>query len=66
MADSIPKDSSDLDGPLGPVMAESKNEITPRFSGYPRAVKLPNLRLRNTEDANPVFRGQLLVIGAWL
>ncbi|CZR69813.1 related to glutamyl-tRNA(Gln) amidotransferase subunit A [Phialocephala subalpina] len=47
-------------------MAESKNEITPRFSGYPRAVELPNLRLRNTEDANPVFRGQLLVIGAWL
>lgn len=54
----------DLDDSLYPTMAESAT--TPRFSGYPRAVKLPSLRLRNTEDANPIFRGQLLVIGAWL
>lgn len=66
MDDSTTNDHPDLDESFCPVIANPENATTLRFSGYPRAVKLPNLRLRNTEDVNPVFRGQLLVVGAWL
>jgi hypothetical protein len=38
----------------------------PRFFGYPKPVEAPNLPFTKSEDANPVFSGILLVVGAWL
>tara|TARA_R110002060_G_scaffold75893_1_gene85825 strand:- start:1314 stop:1583 length:270 start_codon:yes stop_codon:yes gene_type:complete len=48
-------------------MDESKQpEAAPRFFGYPRAVEAPATPYRKKEDANPVFTGVLLLIGAWM
>jgi len=37
-----------------------------RFYGYPRPVEAPLIPFTKSDDANPVFRGLLLVVGAWL
>jgi len=37
-----------------------------RFYGYPRPVEAPHIPFTKSDDANPVFRGLLLVVGAWL
>jgi hypothetical protein len=37
-----------------------------RYLGYPQAIEAPRIPYKKSEDANPVFRGTLLVIGAWL
>ena len=37
-----------------------------RFYGYPRPVEGPHVPLTKSDDANPVFRGFPLVVGAWL
>lgn len=47
-------------------MAEPKEASTPRFFGYPLAVEAPTVRQTRSDDSNPVFRCNLLVIGAWL
>jgi hypothetical protein len=40
--------------------------ITSRFFGYPAPKEGPNVPLVRKEDKNPVFRGWLLVVCAWL
>jgi hypothetical protein len=37
-----------------------------RFYGYPRPVEAPHIPFTKSDDANPVFRGLLLAVGAWL
>ncbi|KAL2060123.1 hypothetical protein VTL71DRAFT_9945 [Oculimacula yallundae] len=37
-----------------------------RFFGYPRAVEGPAVPYKKKDDANPVFSGTLLLIGAWI
>ncbi|TVY31473.1 Fatty acid amide hydrolase [Lachnellula subtilissima] len=37
-----------------------------RFFGYPKPIKGPIIPYKKAEDANPVVRGTLLVVGAWL
>jgi hypothetical protein len=37
-----------------------------RFVGYPRPVEAPVIPYTKADDANPVFRGTPLVLGAWL
>jgi len=37
-----------------------------RFFGYPKPIKGPTIPYKKAEDANPVIRGTLLVVGAWL
>jgi hypothetical protein len=37
-----------------------------RFFGYPQAVEAPISPYRKVDDANPVFSGTILVVGAWL
>lgn len=39
---------------------------TQRFFGYPSPIEGPTIPYKKTDDANPVFRGLLLVVGAWL
>ncbi|KAH7318930.1 amidase signature domain-containing protein [Rhexocercosporidium sp. MPI-PUGE-AT-0058] len=46
-------------------MAQSK-QTPPRFFGYPRAVEAPAIPYKKKDDANPVFTGVLLLIGAWI
>ncbi|CAL3973760.1 hypothetical protein PZA11_005894 [Diplocarpon coronariae] len=46
-------------------MDESK-PAAPRFFGYPKAVEAPHIPYEKKDDANPVFRGKLLVICAWI
>lgn len=46
-------------------MDESK-ETPQRFYGYPKPVEAPTIPYKKSEDANPVFSGPLLVVGAWL
>jgi hypothetical protein len=41
-------------------------EDAPRFFGYPRAVEAPITPYKKADDANPVFSGTVLVLGAWL
>jgi hypothetical protein len=38
----------------------------PRFFGYPKAVEAPVTQYKKKDDANPVFSGTVLVVGAWL
>ncbi|TVY62777.1 Fatty acid amide hydrolase, partial [Lachnellula suecica] len=45
---------------------EEPKETPQRFYGYPRAIEGPTVPFTRDADANPVFRGTLLVIGAWL
>jgi hypothetical protein len=45
---------------------EEQNNRRQRFFGYPRAVEAPAAPFVKTDDVNPVFRGFILVIGAWL
>lgn len=45
---------------------EQSEQTTPSFYGYPRAVEAPLIPYKKKDDANPVFRGSLLVIGAWM
>ncbi|PQE16951.1 n-acylethanolamine amidohydrolase protein [Rutstroemia sp. NJR-2017a BBW] len=44
----------------------SPERITSRFFGYPAPKEGPNVPLVRKEDKNPVFRGWLLVVCAWL
>jgi hypothetical protein len=37
-----------------------------RFFGYPKPVEAPITPYKKVDDANPVFSGTLLVVGAWL
>jgi hypothetical protein len=37
-----------------------------RFFGYPKPIQAPNIPYKKADDANPVFSGTLLVVGAWL
>jgi hypothetical protein len=37
-----------------------------RFFGYPKATEGPKITYSKRDDANPVFAGIVLVIGAWL
>ncbi|KUJ08665.1 amidase signature enzyme [Mollisia scopiformis] len=37
-----------------------------RFANYPLAVEAPKVPYKKEDDANPVFSGRLLAIGAWL
>ena len=37
-----------------------------RFFGYPKAVEAPSTPYKKADDANPIFSGGLLVVGAWL
>ncbi|TVY18978.1 Fatty acid amide hydrolase [Lachnellula arida] len=37
-----------------------------RFFGYPKPVQGPTIPYKKAEDSNPVIRGTLLVVGAWL
>jgi hypothetical protein len=37
-----------------------------RFVGYPRAVEGPNIPYKEIVDKNPVFSGNILMIGAWM
>ncbi|KAN0094263.1 amidase signature enzyme [Hyaloscypha variabilis] len=37
-----------------------------RFYGYPRPVEAPYIPFTKSDNANPVFRGLLLAVGAWL
>ena len=46
-------------------MADS-TEGKARFFGYPKAVEAPVTPYKKADDANPVFSGTLLVVGAWL
>lgn len=39
---------------------------TRRFFGYPKPLEAPIIPFTKSEDANPVFNGTLLVIGAWI
>jgi hypothetical protein len=45
---------------------EEPKQTAPRFFGYPKPVEAPLIPFTKAEDANPVFSGTLLVIGAWL
>ena len=45
-------------------MAQSKE--LQRFFGYPRVAEAPITPYKKADDANPVFSGGLLMIGAWL
>jgi hypothetical protein len=45
---------------------EQPNENTQRYIGYPQAVEGPTIPYKKVPDSNPVLRGTLLVIGAWL
>lgn len=49
----------------GTGIAEPKKQAQ-RFFGYPSAVEGPIILYKKADDANPVFRGLLLVVGAWL
>lgn len=46
-------------------MEEPKHTPT-RFFGYPKAVEAHTIPFTKSSDANPVFGGTLLVVGAWL
>ncbi len=37
-----------------------------RFYGYPRPIEAHHIPFTKSEDANPVFSGFILMIGAWL
>lgn len=37
-----------------------------RFFGYPKAIEAPIVPYKKKDDANPVFGGTILVVGAWL
>jgi hypothetical protein len=37
-----------------------------RFANYPLAVEAPKIPYTKDDDANPVFSGRILAIGAWL
>jgi hypothetical protein len=45
---------------------EHPNEDPPRYIGYPQPVEGPTIPYKKIPDSNPVVRGTLLVIGAWL
>jgi hypothetical protein len=45
---------------------EGPNNHRQRFFGYPRPVEAPAIPYTKSDDANPVFRGFILVVGAWL
>jgi hypothetical protein len=45
---------------------EHPNENPPRYIGYPQPVEGPTIPYKKIPDSNPVLRGTLLVIGAWL
>ena len=45
---------------------EQPNENAPRYISYPQAVEGPTIPYKKIPDSNPVLRGTLLVIGAWL
>jgi hypothetical protein len=45
---------------------EQPNENAQRYIGYPQAVEGPTIPYKKIPDSNPVVRGTLLVIGAWL
>jgi hypothetical protein len=45
---------------------EEETKSTRRFFGYPKPVEAPVTPFTKSDDANPVFSGILLVIGAWL
>jgi hypothetical protein len=45
---------------------EQPNENAQRYIGYPQAVEGPTIPYKKIPDYNPVLRGTLLVIGAWL
>ena len=44
----------------------AQNDQKQRFLGYPKAVEAPITPYNKKDDANPVFSGTLLVVGAWL
>src|SRR5271163_1776415 len=44
----------------------AQKEEKQRFFGYPKAIEAPIMPYKKADDANPVFRGTLLVVGAWL
>ena len=45
---------------------EDTEESSQRFVGYPKAVEGPFIAYKKSDDSNPVVRGTVLVIGAWL
>jgi hypothetical protein len=45
---------------------EQPTERAQHFVGYPEAVEAPLVPYKKIPDANPVFRGTLLALGAWL
>ena len=45
---------------------EQPTESVQLFVGYPQAVEAPLIPYKKTPDTNPVFRGTLLALGAWL
>jgi hypothetical protein len=45
---------------------EQPNENAQRYIGYPQAAEGPTIPYKKIPDSNPVLRGTLLVIGAWL
>lgn len=47
------------------VMVDSE-AIRPHFFGYPRALEGPTTTYHKKPDVNPVFRGLVLVYGAWM
>jgi hypothetical protein len=38
----------------------------PGFYGYPGAKEVVDIKFKYTENKNPVMRGMVLVIGAWV
>ncbi|EKD13264.1 uncharacterized protein L3040_007340 [Drepanopeziza brunnea f. sp. 'multigermtubi'] len=46
--------------------SDSNSHSQPKFFGYPQPVQGPHTPYQKKDDANPVFRGPLLVIGAWI
>jgi hypothetical protein len=46
-------------------MDQPKEDLQ-RFFGYPEPIQGPTVTYKKKKDENPVFRGTLLVVGAWL
>lgn len=47
--------------------SDTREKIPPwRFSGYPLELEALRIPYKKEDDANPVFSGAILALGAWL